>query len=58
MHTVSYEVFFILTKNYLCYKVFEHNYIIETTAAHFFKKKMVKLEMFFEHKINLKVKEI
>ena len=34
----------------LCFEVFEHNDIIETTAAHLKNKKnqVVKLEMFFD----------
>ena len=38
MHTVFYEVFYLRQTIISCNEVFEHNDIIETTAAHFFKK--------------------
>ena len=38
MHIVFYEVFYLRQTIILCNEVFESNNIIETIAAHFFKK--------------------
>ena len=56
MHTVCYEVFYLRQTNNLCDEVFERNDIIETTAAHFFKKIRWLCSKFFSN-MNLKVKE-